>query len=125
MRRQIHDGDREAGVIDRRASRRFPLRLAVKYRPVGSASISEWTATESVDISSTGVLFTTPDTVQLGQSIEASVAWPVYLDKYVPLKLVLHGSIVRSAGEKAAMHIEKYEFRTSLIKSEANLKAAS
>lgn len=119
IRAKYNEGEIAAADSDRRASRRFPLRLAVRYRPIGSALNSEWTATESVNISSTGVLFTTTETVQLGQTIEASVTWPVFLDKYIPLKLVLNGAIVRSAGDHTAMHIERYEFKTCMGPSEA------
>ena len=58
------------------------------------------------------MLFTTPEAVIPGQTVEASIAWPVFLDNRVPLKLVIQGHIVRSADDGTAMCFETYEFRT-------------
>jgi hypothetical protein len=113
MRRKYNDGDTTSADSDRRMSRRFPLRLAVRYRPIGSRDAGDWTAGESVNISSGGVLFTTTEAIQQGQPVEALVSWPVFLDKHIPLKLVVKGHIVRRDGEGAAMHFETYEFRTA------------
>jgi len=109
-------------VNDRRTRSRFPLRLAVTYRRTGSQSISNWISSESVNISSTGLLFTTTEAVWPGQGIEAFVAWPVSLDSRVPLKLVIKGSIVRSSGGQSAVCFERYEFKTSQMPANANLK---
>jgi c-di-GMP-binding flagellar brake protein YcgR len=105
-------GDRKSGLRDRRASYRFPLRLSVKYRPLGNTERSEWMPSESVNISSAGILFKTPDAVPPGQSLEALIAWPVFLDKRIPLKLVIKGLVVRNADNSSAMRFETYEFRT-------------
>jgi hypothetical protein len=113
MRRKYNDPDTTSADSDRRMSRRFPLRLAVRFRPIGSRDIGDWTAGESVNISSGGVLFTTTDAIQQGQPVEALVSWPVFLDKHIPLKLVVKGHIVRHDDEGAAMHFENYEFRTA------------
>jgi hypothetical protein len=113
MRRKHNDGDTPSADSDRRMSRRFPLRLPVRYRPIGSRDAGEWTACESVNISSSGVLLTASEAIQQGQPVEALVSWPVFLDKHIPLKLVVKGHIVRYDDEGAAMHFETYEFRTS------------
>jgi len=126
MSRENNGGDpmQEIGDInDRRASRRFPLRLAVKYRRVGSSSISNWISSESLNISSSGLLFTTNEAVLPGQSIEAFIAWPVCLDNRIPLKLVIKGSIVRKTGDHTAICFERYEFKTSQMPSDGNFKA--
>jgi hypothetical protein len=96
---------------DRRHSRRFPLHLSVRYRVIG-AEPPAWTVTESLNISSTGILFTTEVAVLPGQGLEACVSWPVALDKRVPLKLALKGPAVRCEGNRIAMRFERYEFRT-------------
>jgi hypothetical protein len=56
-----------------------------------------------------------------GQTVEACIAWPVFLDNRVALKLVIKGPVVRSAGYRAAMSFESYEFRTCQTPSESNL----
>jgi hypothetical protein len=107
---------------ERRTSRRFPLRLAVKYRRIGSQPFSNWMSSESLNISSTGLLFTTNEPVRPGQGIEALISWPVCLDRRVPLKLVIKGSIVRNSGDQSAVCFERYEFKTSQMPPEANSK---
>ncbi len=97
---------------DRRNSKRFPLRLSVRYRLLGTQDGQKWNTTESLNISSTGLLFTTEHTVLPGQGIEAFVAWPVALDKRVALKLALKGPVVRCEGNQVAMRFERYEFKT-------------
>lgn len=119
-------GDRKTGLADRRANRRFPLRLALKYRSLGPTP-SEWVASESVDISSGGVFFRTAEAMPPGQLIEAWIAWPVFLDKHVPLRLATRGAVVRNASGGCAMRFEACEFRTYHIseirvKPEARLK---
>jgi hypothetical protein len=98
---------------ERRASRRFPLRLAIRYRWLGSSAGSDWANSESLNISSSGLLFTTAGVLSPGQAVEAFIAWPVWLDKRVPLKLVIRGPIVRNAGGQVAIRFERYEFKTA------------
>ena len=105
--------DPGTGPQERRASQRFPLRLPVKYRRIGSQSISNWTTSESVNISSSGLLFTTSETIRTGQGIEAFIAWPVSLERRIPLKLVVRGFIVRTTGDQSAVCFERHEFKTS------------
>jgi hypothetical protein len=98
---------------ERRASRRFPLRLAIRYRWLGSSAGSDWANSESLNISSSGLLFTASGALLPGQAIEAFIAWPVWLDKRIPLKLVIRGPIVRNEGDQAAIRFERYEFKTA------------
>lgn len=97
---------------DRRASQRFPLQLAVRYRLIGTRTPSRWTVAQSVNISSSGILFQSDEDIPLGQGIEAFVAWPVALDNRVPLKLAVKGPVVRCEGHYAAVRFERYEFKT-------------
>lgn len=124
MKRQPRYGDRILGLPDRRASYRFPLRLAVKYRWLEAGVPSDWALTESVNISSGGVFFRTPQGVPPGQSLEACFAWPVLLDKHIPLRLVTKGSVVRHDGAGTAMRFETYEFRTGHVHAEPHNAAA-
>ena len=109
---QSHDSDSN----DRRNSKRFPLHLVVRYRVIGAQS-SEWIVSESVNISSTGILFTTATAVLPGQGIEAFVSWPVALDNRIPLKLSLKGPAVRCEGNRIAMRFERYEFKTRMAEA--------
>jgi hypothetical protein len=105
---------------ERRASRRFPLRLSLKYRPIGCPANSNWSLSESVNISSAGLLFTTSEAVAPGQAIEALIAWPAALDRHVKLSLAIKGRVVRCAPEGTAMRFNTYEFRTCQRASEAS-----
>jgi hypothetical protein len=109
--------DPATGIEERRTSRRFPLRLPVKYRRVGTQSISNWTTSESVNISSSGLLFTTSETIRTGQGIEAFIMWPVSLEKRIPLKLVVRGFVVRTSGDQSAVCFERHEFKTAHMPS--------
>jgi hypothetical protein len=121
MRRSKRFGDRTSGMPERRASHRFPLRLPIRYRMIGSSrASSEWVSTESVNISSGGLFFRTAEAVPPGQSLEAFVAWPLRLDKHIPLRLVTRGPVIRNDGIGTAMRFETYEFRTSQIHAEAH-----
>jgi hypothetical protein len=112
----IHGGSNagasNADSKDRRASQRFPLQLAVRYRILGSKPPAQWTVAESINISSTGILFKVSEEVEPGQGVEAYVAWPIPLDNRVPLKLAIKGPVVRCDGQQAAVRFERYEFKT-------------
>jgi hypothetical protein len=79
-------------------------------------------SSESLNISSTGLLFTTNEPVRTGQGIEACISWPVCLDRRVPLKLVIKGSIVRNSGDQSAVCFERYEFKTSQMPPDSSPK---
>ena len=67
----------------------------------------------TVDMSSSGVLFTTQQPLFPGRRLEISVSWPAQLDNKCPLKLVARGKVVRSEAGKVAIEIQQYEFRTA------------
>jgi hypothetical protein len=99
-------------AADRRSRQRFPLHLALRYRRAKSRVVSDWTTSQSLNISSTGLFFMTPELLPQGEAVEAFLVWPVSLDNRVPLKLILKGSIARTDGDRAAMRFETYEFKT-------------
>jgi hypothetical protein len=63
-------------------------------------------------MSSNGVLFTTEMPLKVGTRVELSIHWPVSLDDVCPLKLVTQGRITRTNHNAAAIHFDRYEFRT-------------
>ncbi len=67
----------------------------------------------TVNMSSSGVLFTSEQPLFPGRRLELSVSWPAQLDNKCPLKLVARGKIVRSDAGLAAIEIQQYEFRTA------------
>ncbi len=103
------------GGADRRTNARFPCRLAVSYQALEHPFLSGVATSETLNISSKGLLFSTEEALQPGQLLQVSVDWPARLENQVPLKLVAEGRIVRNLNGQAAMRIDKYEFRTRRI----------
>lgn len=117
---KTEDGDAvKERAADRRTNARFPCRLAVSYHTLEHPFISGQATSETLNISSKGLLFTCGDPLQPGQLVQVSVDWPARLENQVPLKLVAEGRIVRNSEGQTAMRIDKYEFRTRKIKAES------
>ncbi len=102
----------DGGAFDRRGTSRFPLREEVSYRLLASKGAPLCGTGKTLNIGSGGILFTTEERLPMGHMVELSVAWPARLGGTCPLKMVARGRIVRSEATKAAVRIERYEFRT-------------
>ncbi len=98
-------------TAERRGAVRFPIEQEVRYKVYNRSTI-EVGSGRTVNMSSNGVLFTTERTLSTGERLELAVAWPAHLDNRCPLKLVTTGRVVRSEQGRAAIAIERYEFRT-------------
>jgi hypothetical protein len=97
---------------DRRHSDRFPIEREVRYRVLNKRSSEEIGDGKTLNISSSGVLFTTDHMLLPGRRMELAISWPAQLNNKTPLKLVARGRVVRFEGGRAAMEIQQYEFRT-------------
>jgi len=102
----------ENGHADRRHSDRFPIEREVRYRVLSKRSGEEAGDGKTVNISSSGVLFTAAHVLLPGRRLELAISWPAQLDNKCALKLVARGRIVRFEDGRAAMEIQQYEFRT-------------
>jgi DNA-binding response OmpR family regulator len=111
-----------ADPADRRNNARFPCRLAVSYRALEHPFFSGEAVSETLNISSKGLLFSTTEPLQAGQLLQVSVDWPARLENQVPLKLVAEGRIICNADGLAAMSIDKYEFRTRRTRVATDLR---
>jgi DNA-binding NarL/FixJ family response regulator len=107
---------------ERRTNARFDCHLAVSYQSLEKPFLSGEGTSETLNISSKGVLFRADEALEPGQLIRVSVDWPARLENQIPLKLVAEGRIVRNVKGVAAMTIEKYEFRTRRTPPPANLQ---
>jgi hypothetical protein len=67
---------------------------------------------KTLNISSSGVLFTSEHKLPLGARVELSISWPVALNVKCLLNFVAQGRVVRYSKGEVAVHIQKYEFRT-------------
>ena len=97
---------------DRRRSDRFPIERDVRYKVLNKKSNDEGGNGKTVNMSSSGVLFTAEHLLIPGKRVELSISWPAQLNNKTALKLVARGRVVRCDGETAAIEIQQYEFRT-------------
>ena len=97
------------GADDRRFHKRLPIfGYGVRYTVAGKTAGHG----QTIDMSGGGVLISTESTLTPGDPVELAIDWPVQLDGVVPLKLMVFGRLARVEEKRAAVKIEKYEFRT-------------
>ena len=114
----LASGEKEAAHsgANRRTNVRFPVRLAVNYQALEHPFFSGTAVSETLNISSKGLLFATSHPLQPGQLLQVSVDWPARLENEIPLKLVAEGRVIRVVEGQAAVRIDKYEFRTRRVR---------
>ena len=105
-------GPHSVSWTDRRGTNRFPLQEDVQYKVLHRSSVKATGIGKTLNIGSSGILFTTEERLPLGRTVEISVNWPARLGGTCPLKFVAMGRVVRADADKAAVRIERYEFRT-------------
>lgn len=110
---------RVGGLLERRGTNRFPLKEDVRYRVVQSKTQQVTGSGTTLNIGSGGILFTTEERLPLGRMVELSVNWPARLDGTCPLQFVATGRVVRAEVDRAAVRIERYEFKTRGAKAAA------
>src|ERR1035437_2196964 len=103
------------GPPDRRGTNRFPVREDIRYRVVQSRAATVSGCGSTLNIGSGGIFFTPEEKLPVGRIVELSVNWPARLDGICPLQFVATGRVVRSDGQRAAVRIERYEFKTRSI----------
>ena len=108
------------GFAERRGTSRFPLREEVKYKLLHGKVVTMGSG-KTLNIGSGGVLFTTEHRLPMGRMVEISVNWPARLDGTCALKFVATGRVIRSEEDRAAVRIERYEFRTRATRLELAL----
>lgn len=102
----------QADQTDRRHSDRFPIEREVRYRVLSKRSGEESGDGKTINISSSGVLFTASTVLLPGRRLELSISWPAQLNNKCALKLVARGRVVRFEDGRVAFEIQQYEFRT-------------
>jgi hypothetical protein len=106
--------NRLTGVDDRerRVKRRFRIEQDIRYKMLYGQRIAETGSGRTMNISSGGIWFSTPNMLTWGTPIELFLTWPVLLNDSCPMKLMIYGCVIRSNDKGAAVAIERYEFRT-------------
>jgi PilZ domain len=97
---------------ERRKSHRFPVHQALQYRVVKPSTEKVTGVGQILDMSGSGILFSTQGQLRLGRTLEVTMTWPARLDGICRLKFVASGRVVRSEGQLVAMRIQRYEFHT-------------
>jgi PilZ domain len=103
---------KSSAQAERRQSDRFPIEREVRYRVLSKRGGDEAGDGRTINISSSGVLFTTDQTLLPGKRLELSISWPAQLDNKCALKLVARGRVIRFEPGRTAIEIQQYEFRT-------------
>ena len=97
---------------DRRAAKRLEIERDVQYRVLTRRESELEGNGKTLNMSSSGVLFSTDQTLLPGRRLELAISWPAQLDNKCALKLVARGRVVRYEGNSAALEIMQHEFRT-------------
>ena len=106
------DNGKASRVEERRAKIRFGIARPLRYRFLYGTCIGQVASGQVVDASSSGVLLESENELKLGDPLELLIDWPAQLNGEVPLQLVTAGCVVRVAGKRCAVSVERYEFRT-------------
>jgi hypothetical protein len=122
LKHAYEEAEKKAAA-ERRNNARFPCRLAVSYQTLEHPILSGQGTSETLNISSKGILFTSNEKFEAGQLVQVSLDWPVRLENQIPLKLVAEGRIVRNSNGQTAMTIDKYEFRTRRVPQKTGVES--
>jgi hypothetical protein len=97
---------------ERRCKRRFKIEQNLRYKLLYGSRVTESGTGKTLNISSSGVWFSTENALGAGLPVELSMTWPARLNDVCPMKLMIYGCVVRSDKDGVALAIERYEFRT-------------
>jgi len=102
-------------MTDRRRSTRFPIEREVRYKTRDQRSEVFTGIGKTLNISSSGVLFTSDHELPPGTRLEVSISWPAQLNENCLLNLVARGRVARCFKGQLALQIQQYEFRTQSL----------
>jgi hypothetical protein len=97
---------------ERRRSSRFPIEREIRYKTLNQRTEVLAGSGKTLNISSSGVLFTTDHDLPVGTRLEVSISWPAQLNERCLLNLVARGRVTRNFNGQSALQIQQYEFRT-------------
>ena len=102
----------DPGGVERRRSSRFPIEREVRYKTLNQRTEALAGSGKTLNISSSGVLFTSDHDLPIGTRLELCISWPAQLNEKVFLNLVARGRVTRHTKGHLALQIQQYEFRT-------------
>lgn len=98
---------------EQRSHRRYSLKLDLEYKLLNDGHVLRHGSGRVANISSTGLFFETTDLLPIRNQIELAIDWPILLDGACRLKMIVHGSVLRSDPRGTAVGITRHEFRTT------------
>ncbi len=102
----------DVAATERRRSSRFPIEREVRYKTLNQRAETLAGNGKTLNISSSGVLFTSDHDLPIGTRLEVSISWPAQLNEKCLLNLVARGRVTRHNKGQLALQIQQYEFRT-------------
>jgi len=116
----VTDPSRTENTVERRRSSRFPIEREIRYKTLSQRTEMLQGVGKTLNISSSGVLFTADHILPVGTRLEVSISWPAQLNEKCLLNLVARGRITRQEPGSLALQIQQYEFRTQSIAATQN-----
>src|SRR5579864_3839501 len=93
-------------INDRRMKRRFQIEQNVRYKMLYGSRVTESGIGKTLNISSSGLWFSSQNVLGAGLPVEVSMSWPARLNDVCPMKLMIYGCVVRSDECGTALAIE-------------------
>jgi len=93
---------------ERRAAVRFRLECPIRYET--HAEPRQVGVGHTIDMSNTGIAFTTESLLPANVQLTLQVTWPVRLEGEVPIELHATGRLSRAEAMKAALQLENMSF---------------
>ena len=100
---------------ERRRSSRFPIEREIRYKTLNQRTEVLQGLGKTLNVSSSGVLFTADHDLPVGTRLEVSISWPAQLNEKCLLNLVARGRVARNNKGQTALQIQQYEFRTQSL----------
>jgi hypothetical protein len=79
----------------------------------GSPAHKKTGAGRTIDMSSSGVAFTTESLLRKNTRVALHIPWPVRLDDDVPVELFAEGKVVRTEQSRAALQYDQIAIRVA------------
>ena len=108
-------GFASAGTLqrERRLQQRYPITFDLEYEVPGGKGVRLMGFGRTINISSRGVLLEISDPLPNRCRIRLLINWPFLLDGSIPLKLLMHGNIVRVVNNTIAVEVTGHTFHTA------------
>jgi hypothetical protein len=98
---------------ERRIGVRIPLACAMWYE-AGSSAQKNTGVGRVIDMSNSGIAFTTESLLRRNTRVALHIQWPVRLQGEVPVELFASGKVIRAERTRAALQYDQIAFKVGL-----------